>query len=144
MKNPKKEREKVRKSNLSHRSTPPSLFLNFAEEEEGGSKSKREKEKKNVWNICVFELQCEQREEVYSSGSLQWPPPFGIQRLRFCWDRHRFKFLRSNSIIVFLPQFHRLSAPARFSQRGQHRVPCQIRLSRSLLSLSFLSFLGFD
>lgn len=94
-----------------------------------------------MWNICVFELQCEQREEVYSSGSLQWPPPFGIQRLRFCWDRHRFQFLRSNSIFVFLQQFHCLSAPSRFSQRGQHRVPCEIRLSRSLLSLS-LCLLG--
>lgn len=54
MKNPKKERKKVRKSNLSHRSTPPSLFLNFAEEEEEARERRRRRRRRRMCGIFAY------------------------------------------------------------------------------------------
>lgn len=66
----------------------------------------------NVWNIRLLELRCQQRASVHSRSSIQWPTAFGVQRLRFRRNFHRFSH--------FCPCFRPAKLPPRFSPRREH------------------------
>lgn len=79
-----------------------------------------------MWNICVSELQPQQRETIHLAGSLQWLEEIGVPRIRF--RRHRNRRFLFFSILSF-------ASSSGFPSGRKHRIARQIRLSRYLTTI---------